>query len=107
LFDLLLLLLNRMMLAYLLASSPQANLRDGARALKLSQSLYAASGSLQHGALVGLALAELGRCDDAVEWQRKMIASVDGQRNEDLLVKLKSELQRYQKLKTCRPGGDW
>ncbi|MGH9970597.1 MAG: tetratricopeptide repeat protein [Pyrinomonadaceae bacterium] len=94
------------MLAYLLAASPRYDLRDGARALKLAQPVYGATGSLQHGALVGLALAELGRCSEAAEWQRKIIAAAERQRNEDLLAKLRVDLQRYEKVQSCRPVGE-
>ena len=64
-------------LAYLLAASPQYDLRDGARALELAQMIYQATGSLEHGALVAMALAELGRCTEAAEWQRRMIAAAE------------------------------
>jgi tetratricopeptide (TPR) repeat protein len=90
------------MLISLLAASPQYELRDGARALKLAQSLYEATGSLEHGALVGLALSELGRCAEAAEWQRKIIEIATKQRREDLLTRLKTDLQRYETA-PCRP----
>ena len=90
------------MLIRLLAASPQYELRDGARALKLAQSLYEATGSLQHGTLVSLALSELGRCSEAAEWQRKMIELATKRRGEDLLTKLKTDLQRYENA-PCRP----
>ncbi|MGH9883293.1 MAG: tetratricopeptide repeat protein, partial [Pyrinomonadaceae bacterium] len=94
------------MLAYLLAASPQYELRDGARALRLAQLVYGATGSLQHGALVGLALAELGRCSEAAEWQRKMIAASEQERDEDLLAKLRADLRLYEKVESCRPSGE-
>jgi tetratricopeptide (TPR) repeat protein len=72
-------------------------------ALKVAESLYSKTGSLQHGALVGLALAKLGRCDEAATLQRKLIATAVEQRNEDLLVKLKADLQRYENIQSCRP----
>jgi tetratricopeptide (TPR) repeat protein len=92
------------MLAYLLAASPQYDLRDGARALKLAHLAYGATGSFEHGALVALALAELGRCSEAAEWQRKAIAAAAQQRNEVMLAKFKAGLQRYEK-GPCRPPG--
>jgi tetratricopeptide (TPR) repeat protein len=91
------------MLITLLAASPQYELRDGERALKLAQSLYEATGSLQHGALVALALSELGRCSEAADWQRKLIDTATRQRREDLLTKLKTDLQRYENVRPCRP----
>jgi len=91
------------MLISLLAASPQYELRDGERALKLAQSLYQATGSLQHGALVALALSELGRCSEAADWQRKLIETATQQQREDLLAKLKRDLQRYENARPCRP----
>ena len=92
------------MLINLLASAPKYELRDGARALKLAQSLYEATGSLDHGALVALSLSELGRCSEAAEWQRKLIDIATKQQRADLLTRLKTDLQRYQTT-PCRPQG--
>ncbi len=94
------------MLAYLLATSPQSDLRDGARALELAQLVYNATGSLQHGALVAIALAELGRCSEAADWQRRMIAAAEQERNTDLLAKLRAGLKQYEEVQSCRPAGE-
>ena len=90
------------MLIDLLAASPQYELRDGNRALKLAQSLYEATGLLEHGALIGLALSEIGRCSEAADWQRKLIDIATREQREDLLPKLKTDLQRYEHA-PCRP----
>jgi tetratricopeptide (TPR) repeat protein len=90
------------MLINLLATAPQYNLRDGERALKLAQSLYETTGSLDHGALVSLALSELGRCAEAAGWQRKLIDIATRQQRADLLAKLKAGLQQYETT-PCRP----
>jgi tetratricopeptide (TPR) repeat protein len=87
------------MLAYLLAASPQLELRNGTRALELAQRVYDATSAAQHGALVALALAELGRCSEASEWQRRMIAATH---DADLLVKLKAGLKIYENTQSCR-----
>jgi tetratricopeptide (TPR) repeat protein len=94
------------MLAYFLAASPQYDLRDGARALRLAHLVYGASGSLEHGVLVGLALAELARCSEAAEWQRKLIAAAQEQHKDDLITTLKANLHRYEKAQSCRPPGE-
>jgi tetratricopeptide (TPR) repeat protein len=88
------------MLAYLLAASPQLELRNGARALELAQRVYNATSAAQHGALVALALAEVGRCNEASEWQRRMIAAAEG--DADLLAKLKAGLKFYENAQFCR-----
>ena len=94
------------MLAYLLASSPQLDLRDGARSLEFAQQVYKTTGSALHGALVAMALAELGRCSEAADWQRRMLASAVQERNTDLIGRLKAELKRYEKSQSCRPAGE-
>src|SRR6266567_2289470 len=94
------------MLAYLLAASPQHDLRDGARALELAQLVYQATGFEDHGALVALALAELGRCDEAAAWMRQMVAKAAKENKPDLVEKLKAELNKYERVRPCRPTAD-
>jgi tetratricopeptide (TPR) repeat protein len=93
------------MLSYLLAASPQFDLRNGARALELAQAIYRAQPSAEHGALLAMALAELGRCTEAAEWQRRAIAAAEHENKTDLLAQLKSDLRLYEKGKSCRPPG--
>ncbi|HJP92404.1 MAG TPA: tetratricopeptide repeat protein [Pyrinomonadaceae bacterium] len=95
------------MLAQMLAASPQYDLRDGARALKLAQLVYEAKGSLEHGALVAMALAESGRCSEAAHWQRKMIAVAEqqGLGTKELAI-LKADLAQYEKATPCRPTSE-
>ncbi len=89
-------------LAYLLAASPQHDLRDGKRALELARSVWDATAEASHGALVALALAELGRCDEAADWTRRMITLASEQKNPDLADKLKTELNSYEKTRPCK-----
>ena len=93
-------------LAYLLAASPQYEKRDGKRALQLAQSAYEATGTVNHGVLVAMALAELGRCDEAAAWVRRMTAKATAEGKPDLMEKLKAELKRYQGRQACRPTSD-
>jgi tetratricopeptide (TPR) repeat protein len=94
------------MLAYLLATSPELELRNGARSLALAQRAYTATGSPQHAALVAMALAEVGRCNEAVEWQRKALVAAEQQGHTNLIAKLKADLKSYEATQTCRPAGD-
>jgi tetratricopeptide (TPR) repeat protein len=94
------------LLAYLLAASPQTDLRNGTRALDLVQRVFAASSAPQHGALVALALAELGRCSEAADWQRRMIVAAENDKNTDLLVKLRAGLKQYESVQSCRPENE-
>ena len=61
-------------------------------ALKVAEALYSTTGSLQHGVLVVSALAKLKRCNDAAEWQQKLMTKAVEDGNEELQVKLKSVL---------------
>lgn len=79
-------------LAYLLATSPELQLRDGVQSLELAHRVFNATGAGQHAALVALALAELGRCSEAAEWQRRS--------------KLKTNLDISEQTSSCRPPGD-
>jgi tetratricopeptide (TPR) repeat protein len=91
--------------AYLLAASPKTELRDGARALDLAQRLFSATNAAQHGALVALALAELGRCGEAADWQRRMIATAEREGNTNLPAKLHADLKLYENTQ-CRPSNE-
>jgi tetratricopeptide (TPR) repeat protein len=93
-------------LAYLLAAAPQFELRDGLRAFALAQFVYGATGTINHGALVAMALAELGRCDEAADWVRRMTAKASAEGRPDLVEKLKAELNRYEHARPCRPPSD-
>lgn len=94
------------MLAYLLTTSPELQSRNGTRAAVLAQNVYKATGASQHGALVAMALAEAGRCNEAFEWQRQAIATGEKQGNTDLLAKLKADLKLYEGVQICRPPED-
>jgi tetratricopeptide (TPR) repeat protein len=93
-------------LAYFLATIAPYELRDGKRALALARLVYQTTNSVNHGAIVALALAELGRCREAAEWQRKLIADAERQGNASLASKLKGDLQGYETAQSCRPPGE-
>ena len=93
------------MLSYLLSTSPDLASRDGARALELAQSIYKATGAVHHGALIAMALAELGRCSEAVEWQRRLILAEESG-NAEQLARLREGLKLYQDVKSCRPPAE-
>ncbi|HSE16358.1 MAG TPA: tetratricopeptide repeat protein [Pyrinomonadaceae bacterium] len=94
------------LLAYLLAASPESELRNGARALDLAQRVYRTTNAAQHGALVALALAELGRCSEAADWQRRMITTAEREGNTDLVSKLRTGLKLYDNTQSCRPANE-
>lgn len=54
--------------------------------------------------LMAQVLAQMGRCGEAAEWQRKMIAAAEQQRlATERLATLKANLARYEKGPPCRP----
>jgi tetratricopeptide (TPR) repeat protein len=95
-----------LMLSYVLSTSPELELRNGTRALDLAQRIYKATGAVQHGVLIGMALAELGRCSEASGWQRRLILDAERAGNTDLLAKLRAGLTVYEDVKSCRPAAD-
>ena len=64
---------TRHLLARLLAVSPDDAVRDGARAVKLAQSVVDQQPALDHLETLAMALAEAGRFDDAVLWQQRAL----------------------------------
>ncbi|MEM9293982.1 MAG: tetratricopeptide repeat protein [Acidobacteriota bacterium] len=89
-------------LSRLLAANPFAQLRDGERALALAQDVFEVEPTADHVTAVALALAELGRCDEAASLQQQAIdAAVSGEATE--LAQLWNEdLQRYAAGAPCR-----
>ncbi|HKH74268.1 MAG TPA: tetratricopeptide repeat protein [Vicinamibacterales bacterium] len=89
-------------LARLLASSPAVSLRDGTRALDIAMAVNDAEPTPVHAETVALALAELGRCGEAMEWMKRAVASAERGRNVTEAARLKGEMPKYQRA-ACRP----
>jgi tetratricopeptide (TPR) repeat protein len=89
-------------LARLLASSPDRSIRDGPRAFEVATMVYQREPSPAHGETVAIALAELGRCDEAVDWMRRAIEDADRAKDADEAKRLQNEAARYGK-RPCRP----
>jgi tetratricopeptide (TPR) repeat protein len=88
-------------LARLLAAAPDLALRDGARALELARSVFAAAPSPLHATTVALALAEIGECAQAADWQRRAIAAADPAQ----MAAWSATLAAYERGAPCRPPG--
>jgi len=65
------------LLARLLATCPDAAVRDAERALELAQAAFDAEQSAEHAETVAMAQAELGRFDDAARWQERAIEQME------------------------------
>jgi tetratricopeptide (TPR) repeat protein len=90
-------------LARLLAAAPDPAMRNGRRALDLATAVYARAAGPAHAETMAMALAELGRCADALAWMRQGIADAEraGEMNET--QRLLGELPRYQAASCRRP----
>ena len=89
-------------LARLLASSPDLSLRNGTRALDIARAVNDAEPVPAHAETIALALAELGRCSEAMEWMQRAVASAERGKNAAEAARLTSELPKYQRT-ACRP----
>lgn len=97
-------------LAELLAASPDPSVRDGERALALALAAYQATRGAEHAEVVAMALAELGRFDEAVRWQRQLLDQAEAVgAPADTRARLAANLRRYERgeavrLKPAGPG---
>ncbi len=85
-------------LAWLLATGPQASLRNGDKAVELARQASAATGGNNPVMLrtLAAAFAEAGRFSEAVETAQRALGLAGGQSNAKLAGKLQFELKLYQ-----------
>jgi tetratricopeptide (TPR) repeat protein len=89
-------------LARVLAAAPDANVRDGARAISIMNELLKSQQTLAMAETMAMALAEARRFDEAVQWQQDAIAAATEGKRSDLAAKLSANLQLYQSRQPCR-----
>jgi tetratricopeptide (TPR) repeat protein len=95
------------LLARLLAACPLAELRDGRRALALARRLACEDRSLTNVETLAMALAEVGRFDQAVQLQEESLGAVRDAGQRHLEANLEANLARYrQRLATRSPLGN-
>lgn len=92
-----------LLLARLLAASPDADVRDGQQALALAREAFTASPGLDAAEVLVAALAELGDLEAAAAGQRRLIAAVEHSGRRQLLPRLERRLAR---LESGRPDRD-
>jgi hypothetical protein len=93
-------------LARVLAAAPDDRARDGRSALELVQRLWAQQHTTALAETMAMALAEVGRFDEAAEWQRKAIAEAGREKRTTDLARLSSNLRRYEQRLPCREPWD-
>jgi tetratricopeptide (TPR) repeat protein len=84
-------------LARLLAAAPDARTRDGQRALRLVEELLARERSFDLGEAMAMALAEVGRYDEAAGWQREVISMAVQAGRHDLAQLMAGNLRLYER----------
>jgi len=91
--------------ARLLAASPLYDVRDGKRALKLSQELVRAWPTPESAETLAMALAEVGRCDEAAAWQRHAMDALHKAGKDNRIGAMEPLLRRYENDAPCRYPG--
>ncbi len=94
----------RLALINLLAAAPDGSIRNGKRALTLAEKLYKENPSFQTAQLTAIALAELNRCPEAVQWMEQAISLAYYTSNPSEIIPGLEQLLHYFKTRTpCRP----
>lgn len=83
-------------LARLLATSSDPDVRQPARALELARQVVRQAPGFDRGETVGMALAALGRYQEAADWQRRIIEEARRRGRPDLLPALELRLRSYE-----------
>ena len=89
-------------LARLLATAPVDSLRDGPRALQLAEELYRDETSAFHVETLAMALAEVGRLEEAVQFQEKALIAVTNAGRTELIARFQANLTLYLEGRPCR-----
>jgi tetratricopeptide (TPR) repeat protein len=89
-------------LARLLVASPSAGVRDAARAVGMLQELSKVLHDVSFGETVAMAMAEVGRFDEAVAWQRRSIDFARRAGHEVLAEQMWNRLRLYEDRQPCR-----
>ncbi len=91
-------------LARLLATAPQASVRDGPRALKMAKSLFEATRSLTVGQTYAMAFAETGNFEEAVKLHKETIIGYQRSGSPVDQAFLQRNLRLYEQGKPAREG---
>ena len=89
-------------LARLLATAPDDRVRDGQRAMSLAQEVLKQGRTLDLGATVAMAHAELGQYGQAAAIQRDLISAAGKAGLRDLVPRLTRNLALYERGEPCR-----
>jgi Flp pilus assembly protein TadD len=84
------------------AAAPDDDVRDGALAVELGNTLLEAARSLDHVEAFAMAAAETGQMELAVNWQQAAIRAANQAGRADLLPGLEKNLRLYEAGQPCR-----
>ena len=86
-----------LVLAQLLATAPDPDLRDPRRAVDLAGELFRVQPTLEHGETLAVALAGLGRFSEARELQQSLIDQVGSRVPPEVMARLEDSLEQYRR----------
>jgi tetratricopeptide (TPR) repeat protein len=89
-------------LARLLAAAPDDRVRDGRRAMAMTQQLLKDQQTLDLGETMAMTLAELGQYEQAVAFQREVMAAARKAGRDDVVRQMVENLELYQRHRPCR-----
>ena len=93
-----------LLLARLLAATPDPQIRDGQRALTLALAVVSQSTSIAGAETLAMALAELGRFDEAIDWQRSALKELEteSEASNEIRQRVQQRLALYERRQPCR-----
>ena len=89
-------------LARLLATAPDARVRDGTRAREIVERLVSKGRSLDLGETLAMSLAELGEFERAIAVQRDLVTAATRAGLATVVGRLEANLARYERGQACR-----
>lgn len=92
----------QLLLARVLAASPDATVRDGRRAMTLVQELLKGQKTTEVGETLAMTLAELGDFDEAAAIQRGVLQAVRKGGREEEVRRLEASLRTYERRRPLR-----
>ena len=91
-------------LARLLATAPDPAVRDGELALELARAALGKGGPVDYAETVGMALAELGRWQEAVDWQQRVVQQLESAGERRRAAAARALLEQYGRQQPVRQG---
>jgi tetratricopeptide (TPR) repeat protein len=89
-------------LARVLATCPDDAVRDGTQALELARQAFERQETLDHAETMGMALAEIGRFEDAANWQRQVVSQREQQGSAHSLERSRRYLALFEQGRAVR-----